>query len=57
MLTFRAKYRNGQVSFIDPISFSGEYDILVTFLTSNDKILQVSNEEIKQLKTIIRQKG
>jgi len=57
MLTLRAKYRDGQVEFIEPVPFSGEHDILVTFLTSEHGIASVSRDALQELKNMIRESG
>jgi len=56
MLTLKAKYKDGQITFMDAVPFSGEQDVLVTFLTSED-VISFSRDEVQELKKIIRESG
>lgn len=57
MLTLKAKYKDGLIIFIDPVPFSGEQEVLVTFLTSEHEIVSVPRDEIQELKRLIRESG
>ncbi len=50
MLTLKAIFSNGEVSFIDPVPFSDRHEVFVTFLPNN-------NEITNELKSIVRDKG
>lgn len=45
MITLRAKFKNGQVWFMEKVPFSGEHDVLVTFLTPEENVSQTPPEE------------
>ncbi len=55
MITLKAKYKDGQVTFIDPVPFRGQHDVLVTFFTSDNKMIIIPEEVSKELKTYIRE--
>ncbi len=58
MLTLKAKYKNGQIIFIDTVPFSGEQDVLVTFLTSSEQeIVSIPRDDVQELKRLIRESG
>ena len=57
MITLKAKFKDGQVVFIDSVPFSGECDILVTFLSSDSQAVEVSRNDLQELKTLIRESG
>ena len=49
MLTLRATFKNGQVTFIDEVPLTGEYQVLVTFLDTDDEITVVPRHEFTSL--------
>lgn len=57
MLTLKAKYKDGHIIFIDTVPFSGEQDVLVTFLTSEQEIISVPRDDVQELKRLILESG
>ena len=57
MITLRAKFKNGQIVFIDSVPFSGEHDVLITFMSSDSQAVEVSKDDLQELKTLIRESG
>jgi DNA-binding NarL/FixJ family response regulator len=45
MLTLRAEFKDGQITFIDEVPFTGEYQVLVTFLDDESEILVLPKQE------------
>ncbi len=45
ILTVRAKYKNGQVTFGGPIPIQGEHNVLITFLEAEDELEVVPKAE------------
>jgi DNA-binding NarL/FixJ family response regulator len=57
MLTLRGVFKDGRITFSDAVPFSGEHQVLVTFLDTEDEILFVSEEKRNSLVEIIRESG
>ena len=57
MITLRAKFKNGQIVFIDSVPFSGEHDVLITFMSSDSQAVEVSKDDLQELKALIRESG
>lgn len=57
MITLRAKFKNGQIAFIDSVPFSGEHDVLITFMSHDSQAVEVSKDDLQELKTLIRESG
>lgn len=45
MLTLRGLFKDGQVTLLDNVPFSGEYHVLVTFLDTGDEVVVVPKAE------------
>ena len=57
MLTLRGVFEDGQITFSDAVPFSGEHQVLVTFLDTEDEILFASEEKRNALVGLIRESG
>jgi DNA-binding NarL/FixJ family response regulator len=57
MLTLRGVFKDGRITFSDKVPFSGEHQVLVTFLDAEDGILFVSEEKRSSLVELIRESG
>ena len=45
MLTLRGVFKDGQIAFLGDVPFTGQRQVLVTFLDTEDELVVVSNEE------------
>ena len=45
MLTLRAAFNDGQVTFIDEVPFTGEHQVLVTFLDDDSDVVVLPKKE------------
>ena len=52
MLTLKAKYKDGQVTFVNHVPLSGQHDALVTFLASDSETTSVSSDDLQELKQL-----
>lgn len=57
MLTLRGVFKDGQIVFLDQVPFTGQRQVLVTFLDTEDEIAVIPNEERKLLLDHIHQSG
>jgi DNA-binding NarL/FixJ family response regulator len=57
MLTLRGVFKDGRITFSEKVPFSGEHQVLVTFLDAEDGILFVSEEKRRSLVELIRESG
>jgi DNA-binding CsgD family transcriptional regulator len=57
VLTLRGVFKDGQIVFLDQVPFTGQRQVLVTFLDTEDEIAVIPNEERKLLLDHIHQSG
>ena len=57
MLTLRAKYNDGKIEFLDEVPFTGEHNILVTFLAEQDGHILVEKHRRREILEKVRESG